>query len=223
GPRAGAENLFFKLETVNPTGSYKDRFAAAAIGDMLARGKRCCIATSSGNTGSALAAYCAPAGIECELAIVETAPLEKLRQMMAYGARIYRVRGFGTSAATTESVFDCLRAKGSRPGAALQISAFAFSPIGMNGVKTIGYELANQISAGPDRVFVPAGGGGLALAVARGLREAVSPSRVHCVQPVGNDTIAGALRAGLTHAREVVCTTQISGLQVASVLDGNQV
>src|ERR1700761_8849217 len=51
GPRAGLSNLYFKLETTNPSGSYKDRFAAAAVSDMLANHKTRCIATSSGNTG----------------------------------------------------------------------------------------------------------------------------------------------------------------------------
>jgi len=37
GPKAGLENLYFKLESANPTGSYKDRFAVTAISDMLAR------------------------------------------------------------------------------------------------------------------------------------------------------------------------------------------
>ena len=52
GPRAGLQSLFFKLESCNPSGSYKDRFIAAQIGEMRARGVRSCLATSSGNTGS---------------------------------------------------------------------------------------------------------------------------------------------------------------------------
>src|SRR5438105_4436081 len=79
GPKSGLHNLFYKLETSNPTHSYKDRFAAMAVSQMLAAGKRRCVATSSGNAGSALAAYCAAAGIRCEIAIVETAPLGKLQ------------------------------------------------------------------------------------------------------------------------------------------------
>ena len=63
GPSVGLKNLFFKLEITNPTGSYKDRFACTAVSDMVAQGKTECIATSSGNTGAALAAYCAVAGI----------------------------------------------------------------------------------------------------------------------------------------------------------------
>src|SRR5689334_16060419 len=53
GPKLGLPNLYFKVESANPTGSYKDRFAAAAISHMLAKGQRRCLATSSGNTGSA--------------------------------------------------------------------------------------------------------------------------------------------------------------------------
>ena len=74
GPEAGLRNLFLKLEAANPTGSFKDRFAAAAISHMVARGQHTCVATSSGNAGSSLAAYCAAADVSCRIAIVETAP-----------------------------------------------------------------------------------------------------------------------------------------------------
>ena len=57
--------LYFKLESLNPSGSYKDRFAAGEVERMLALGQRECLATSSGNTGSALAAYAARHGIGC--------------------------------------------------------------------------------------------------------------------------------------------------------------
>ncbi|MCA9099147.1 MAG: pyridoxal-phosphate dependent enzyme, partial [Planctomycetaceae bacterium] len=70
GPSVGLPNLFFKLEHGNASGSYKDRFAFSAISHMVARGQKKCIATSSGNTGAALAAYCAAAGIECRIALV---------------------------------------------------------------------------------------------------------------------------------------------------------
>ena len=222
GQSAGAERLYFKLESGNPTGSYKDRFAAAAVSDMLAKGQGRCIATSSGNTGSALAAYCAAAGIACEVAVVETAPAEKLKQMMAYGARIYKVRGFGTDPRITADTFARIRERGGRDRSALQISAYACSPIGMRGVQTISYELAEQAEGAIDHVFVPAGGGGLTLAVARGF-DGTRGLRIECVQPEGNATIAGPLREGSERAREVACTTKISGLQVPSVLDGHDV
>ncbi len=229
GPAAGLRNLHFKLETANPTGSYKDRFAAAAIAAMLEQGQSHCVATSSGNTGSALAAYCAAADIKCEIAIVESAPVGKLSQMMIYGADIYKIRGFGLDTAITLECFTCIKDRAARPGAALQISAFAYSPVGMAGVQTISYELAQQVSASLDHVFVPAGGGGLTLAVARGFEGLVADRRlprspcIECVQPEGNDTIASPLRQGAVSARAVSCTSGISGLQVPSVIDGNHV
>ena len=89
-PAAGGRQLWLKLETSNPTGSYKDRFAASAISHMQAAGQSRCLATSSGNTGSALAAYCAATKTACKIAIVESAPAGKLMQMQAYGAQLFR-------------------------------------------------------------------------------------------------------------------------------------
>lgn len=229
GPQAGLRNLWFKLETTHPSGSYKDRFAAVAISDMLARGKRCCLATSSGNTGSALAAYCALARIKCRIAIVEKAPLGKLLQMQAYGAELVRIRSFGTDADVTERVFERLTQLSQQPDTALQISGFRYSPVGMSGVRTIGYEIMEQFPSPPQDVFCPGGGGGLTLAVAQafevlnGRHKRALNVRVHCVQPVGNSTIAGPLRKGAERANEVACTTAISGLQVPSIIDGHDV
>lgn len=224
GPSAGLANLFFKLESANPTGSYKDRFAAAAISHMRAKGQTECVATSSGNTGASLAAACAVAGIPCRIAIVETAPGGKLKQMLAYGAEIFRVRGFGIDPEITMRTFERLKELGREPGRALQVSAFALSPGGMNGVETVAFELDEESEAPIDHVFVPAGGGGLCLAVARGFEKCESSSpAIECVQPAGNDTMAGPLRSGKDHGRKVdPCTTEISGLQVPNLLDANQ-
>ena len=227
GPSVGLERLFFKLEGVNPTGSYKDRFAAAAVSDMAARSATRCIATSSGNTGAALAAYCATAGIACEIVVVETAPIDKLRQMLVYGAKLYRIRGFGIDPRTSRRVLTAIRNLSDQPKTDLQISAFAYNPTGMNGVQTIAFEIHRQLPEGIDHVFIPAGGGGLTLAVARGFetlrkRGGGATPHIECAQPVGNDTIATPLRLGLQSARDVTCTSRISGLQVSRVIDGNE-
>lgn len=233
GPSVGLKNLFFKLEFLNPSGSYKDRFACAAISDMVACGKTECIATSSGNTGAALAAYCALAGISCEIAIVERAPEGKLKQMLAYGARLFRVRGFGIDSQLSDQVVECLKKLSARPQAQMQISAFAYSPVGMSGVKSLSHELVEQATmierTAWDHVFCMAGGGGLTLAVSLGFEQLYSVGelptlpRVECVQPEGNNTIAGPLRAGLNLAQAVQCTSRISGLQVPQIIDGNEV
>ncbi len=230
GPAAGLKHLFFKVETTNPTGSYKDRFAAAAISSMRAENQELCLATSSGNTGAALAAYCASAGLACRIAVVETAPNGKLLQMQAYGAHLARVQGFGLDDTITEETFAALqRHATAASSAAVQISAYKYSPTGMCGVQTISYEIAKQLPEGADHVFSPAGGGGLTLAVARGFSllhrrsEIKSVPAIHCVQPSGNNTIAGPLRAGGSQAQAVKCTSKISGLQVPNVIDGNEV
>jgi threonine synthase len=231
GRSAGIEHLYLKVETANPTGSYKDRFAAVAVSHMRASGQRTAVATSSGNTGAALAAYCAAAGLRCEIAAVEDAPSGKLRQMRAYGAHVVRVRGFGLDPVVTRDVFAAVGARAAAPGAALQISAYSASPIGMSGVETIAWELVEQadvLGLPVARVFCPAGGGGLALAVTRGFAAAVARGRlprmprIEIVQPVGNATIAGPLREGVAQARTVSCTTAIGGLQVPTVLDGDE-
>jgi threonine synthase len=229
GPSVGLKNLFFKLEFTNPSGSYKDRFACAAISDMLANGKTECIATSSGNTGAALAAYCALAGITCEIAIVEKAPEGKLRQMLAYGAKLFRVRGFGIDSQISDRVVECLKTLSARPQAQMQISAFAFSPVGMSGVCGISHEMVEQSESPIDHLFCMAGGGGFLLAIARGFQQLQSAGRIsslpkmECVQPEGNNTIAGTLKSGLDRCQTVECTTRISGLQVPQVIDGNEV
>lgn len=224
GPSLGLKHLYFKLETVNPTGSFKDRFAAAAVSNLLAQEKEAplCLGTSSGNTGAALAAYSAAAGIPCILAIVDTAPLAKLSQMLAYGAKLIRIRGFGTDPDRTQSTVKKLRALTEDLHCPCQVSAFSYSPLGMAGVQTISLEIADQLPSGVDHVFTQAGGGGLTLAVAQGFASINNQAAVHCVQPEGNDTIATALRNGAQKAQSCICTTQVSGLQVASVIDGDE-
>jgi len=223
GPSFGLKNLCFKIEASNPTGSYKDRFAAGAISHLLKNKSALCLGTSSGNTGAALAAYSTVAGLRCVLAIVDTAPEEKLRQMLAYGAELIRIRGFGTDARITNEIAQGLRELAEGLGTEVQISAYKYSAAGMAGVQTISWELAEQMPDGIDHVFSPSGGGGLTLAIARGfeLTNTHSPA-VHCVQPSGNNTIAGPLCEGLDHARNCgECTSRISGLQVAGVIDGH--
>lgn len=224
GPAAGLTNLHFKLESSNPTGSYKDRFAVASVSHLLDRGVKNCLATSSGNTGAALAAACAVAGLPLHLAIVEPAPDDKLRQMLAYGAKLSRIRGFGLDPEASAATFAGLRHLSQRPGWSLEVSAYAVSPDGMRGVETIAFELDEQLGEGIAHVFVPAGGGGLCLATARGFLLCQGRPAVHCVQPEGNDTISGPLREGRDHGhRADPCTTTISGLQVPNVLDAGEV
>ncbi len=222
GPSLGIPNLYFKLENLNPTGSYKDRFASVLISDMAAKGHKTCLATSSGNTGAALAAYSAAAGMKCIIVVVDGAPLPKLKQMQLYGAELFMIKDFGKSADLTEKVFSSLQTLSNEKGLPLPISAYKYCPVGMQGVESISYEIAAALE-GSTEVFVPAGGGGLTLAVAKGMLDGKAGHKVHCVQPEGNDTIATSLRNGIPAKAVPHATTLISGLQVANVLDGQEV
>lgn len=224
GPRLGLPHLYFKLENLNPTGSYKDRFAAVLTATMNAAGQKVCIATSSGNTGAALAAYCAAADMHCLLVVVDGAPMPKVRQMQLYGAEIMMVKGFGKDPAVTTGVFNILERICAAQQLPLPVSAYRYCPAGMQGVQTMAYEILEDLQSSLHHIFVPAGGGGLTLAIAKGLAQYNAAARVNCVQPDGNDTIATALRTGAAEARAVTAsTTRVSGLQVASVIDGNEV
>ncbi len=192
------------------------------INDMVANGQKICIATSSGNTGAALAAYSAAAGIVCIILVVDGAPVAKLRQMQLYGAKLLMVQDFGKSAAVTEQVFKALTDLVGVQKLPFPVSAYCYCPEGMKGVETISTELMDELS-GDVRVFVPAGGGGLTLAVSKGMMRQTRKAKVHCVQPEGNDTIASSLRNGVPAVAVARSTTQVSGLQVANVLDGNEV
>lgn len=226
GPQAGLPNLMFKMEHLNPTGSYKDRFASLAVGGVRASGATKCIATSSGNTGAALAAYAAAAGLDCALYVSENAPEGKLAQMLAYGAQVYRVDQFTIDPEESRTISDLLEQEAVRRDLELFITAYAVCPEAMEGIKTIAYELHEDAPEASD-IFVPVGGGGLHVAISRGYKDVTSASgkrpRMHAVQPSGNDTVATPLRRGETQAQPVGTSTSISGLGVGFILDGHDV
>jgi threonine synthase len=212
--------LLFKMEMCNPSGSYKDRFAAAEVGRFLQSGIRACVATSSGNTGAALAAFSARYGIACTILVNESAPSGKLQQMLGYGARIFRVRDFITSPEVTQHVYQRLGKMSEASAIPLVVSAYRYCPEGMRNVENIASELAAQCQEGLDHVFVPVGGGGLFTAVCRGFsRTSGKPPKVHAVQPEGCATVVSAYREGREDILPVTSTTRISGLAVPFDID----
>jgi threonine synthase len=222
GPQHGLKNLYFKLESLNPTGSYKDRFASLAVSLARMRGAQSCIGTSSGNTGAALSAFSSAVGMRCAMFVNERTPVGKLRQMAAHGAQVYQVVQFGLDLDETASTMGLLRKIAKSDDLDLFISAYSECPVGMEGIKTISYELHEQLPAADD-VFVPVGGGGLFVAIARGYADLATEKnrtpRLHIVQPRLNDTAVTRLNAGEEEAQAVNTTTTISGLAVPDVLD----
>lgn len=220
GPREGLERLFFKLENTNPSGSYKDRFAAAEVARVLASGAKGCLATSSGNTGAALAAYCARYGLPCVILAGTTTPAGKLAQMQAHGARVLRVHDFLSSPTVVQAAFAALPATAAELSLSLVVSAYRYCPLGMAGVESLSRELLEQ-SPLLQHVFVPVGGGGLFTAVCRGFEKATGAKPlIHCVQPAGCATVVAAFERGDDAIYPVESTTRISGLSVPFDIDG---
>lgn len=223
-----SDSLLFKMEQLNPTGSFKDRFAATETALIRAAGADVFIATSSGNTGAALSAYAARYGLKCLLFVNEITPENKMKQMLIYGAKIFRVKDFGITSELSAPIFDRLKELAEESGTRLCISAYKYSPDGMEGVKTIAYEIVEQFGGVPDVVFVPVGGGGLLSAIWRGftdLRDAGQTERLPkmaAVQPELNDTVVTAFANGGKSATEIQTTTSISGLAVQTDIDATR-
>ena len=227
--RLGLPNLYFKIEGANPTGSYKDRIAAVGLSRMRELGVTGWAATSSGNAGAALAAYGARAGMQGTLFTLETAPRAKLSQILAYGPRAVAIRDLGRDPTVEKNTFRVVGELARSRGWALQITAHAFNPIGMEGVRTISFELAEELGRLPDCVYVPTGGGGLLSAIHKGFEEwrdrmlpAGTPAaRMVCVQAEGCEPINLAWRERLEMQPIPTCTTKISGIQLTAPPDGD--
>ena len=93
GDAIGLRGLHLKLDSLNPTGSFKDRGTTVSVSKLKEWGVDRALDDSSGNAGSSLAAYSAAAGIGCRLYVPSAASSQKIRQAEAYGAEIIRVPG----------------------------------------------------------------------------------------------------------------------------------
>src|SRR3989442_7938693 len=152
----GLKSLFVKDEAVNPTGSFKARGMAVAVSVAAARGVRVAGAPSAGNAGAALAAYGARAGMEVRLFLPATTPRPFVLESERYGARVTLVPG--SIAEAGRAMREALGPAGGEGG------WFDFStlrePFRVEGKKTMGYEIAEQMGYTlPDAIVYPTGGG----------------------------------------------------------------
>lgn len=210
--RWGLGGLWAKAEYQNPTGSYKDRIAAASLTVALREGRRGWIATSSGNGGAAMSAYGARAGLPGVLCVLADAPAEKLAAIAPYGVLRLSMAELGPD------VMARLGAIAEAENLLLTITAHAHNPEGMRGADGIGAEIAAHGRA--SHVYVPTGGGGLLVATARGLRDGGHHAAVVVAQPAGCAPIARAVAGEITEPRIGSWSTRISGLQLPVPPDG---
>lgn len=159
GAGPGGRRVAFKLEGLNPTGSFKDRGSAVLASLLKARNITQAAEDSSGNAGASLAAYAGRAGIRARIFVPDSAAGPKRAQIEAYGAEVVRIMGPRSNAG--EAV---LRA--AQDG--MVYASHAYLPFLLAGYATLAYELAAGLGRAPGAVLVPAGYGNLLLAIGRG-------------------------------------------------------
>ena len=152
GAGAGAARLLVKDEGRLPTGSFKARGLVMAISMAKELGVTTIAMPTNGNAGAAAAAYAAQAGIEAVIFCPDDTPEINVREIAAQGARVYRVNGL---------IDDCgkLVAAGKEANGWFDLSTLK-EPYRIEGKKTMGLELAEQLGWElPDVIFYPTGGG----------------------------------------------------------------
>ncbi len=151
-PSRRHSGLLIKEEANNPTGSFKARGMSLAVTMARHYGLKKLAAPSAGNAASALAAYAAAAGIEAHLFMPRDVPMANYLEGVAYGAHVTLVDGL---------ISDCGRlvAEGAKTEGWFDVSTLK-EPFRVEGKKTMGYELVEQLGwTYPDAVFYPTGGG----------------------------------------------------------------
>jgi threonine synthase len=226
GKQWGLPNLFFKVEGMNPTGSYKDRIAAVSMSRARELGKTAWVATSSGNAGASLSAYGVRAGLSGTLFVLEKASRAKIAQILTYGPRLRAVRGLGMDPSVETGTFENVRQLCAQTNAMMMVTARKFNPFGMEGVKTLAYEICEQLDRAPDVVYVPVGGGGLLSSIWKGFTEwhllgkVSTTPRLVAVQGEGCSPVVDAWAAGHEVRPIAECKGTVSGLQLAAPPDG---
>ncbi len=143
--------LYVKDESRNPTGSFKSRGMSAAVTRAKKLGVTALVAPSAGNAGGALAAYGARAGIPVTVFLPRDTPAILIEECRTYGARVELVDGLIDDAGKLANAF------------AAETGAFNVAtlrePYRIEGKKTMGYELVEQLGGIPGAIVYPTGGG----------------------------------------------------------------
>jgi threonine synthase len=148
----GLSRLWIKDEAQNPTGSFKDRGLSLAISRAKELGVKKTAIPSAGNAGGSLSAYAARAGIEAYVFMPKDTPAANQVEARQYGAHLTLVDGL---------INDCGRIIAERKAAEgwFDVSTLK-EPYRVEGKKTIGYEIAEQLNWNlPDVIIYPTGGG----------------------------------------------------------------
>jgi threonine synthase len=165
GARIGVPRLVMKDEGLTPTGTFKARGAAVGVSRAAELGVTGVAMPTNGNAGAAWAAYAARAGMNCLIAMPVTAPAIHRAECVAAGAELYLVDGLIGDAGRL--IHAAVRAR-----TGYQEVSTLTEPYRLEGKKTMGYEIAEQLDwQVPDVILYPAGGGVGLIGIYKALRE----------------------------------------------------
>jgi threonine synthase len=159
----GCEALYFKLESCNPTGSFKDRGMVVAVAKAMEEGAKAIMCASTGNTSASAAAYAGRYGLACYVIVPDgNIARGKLAQSVLHGAQIIAVDG------NFDDALRIAREITARHPIALVNSV---NPFRIEGQKTAAFEIADALGDAPDVLAIPVGNAGNITAYWRGFIE----------------------------------------------------
>lgn len=186
--RTVGANVYLKLDSLQPGGSFKLRGATNAVASLTEEERHMgVVAASSGNYGTALALAAERAGIEATIVLPDNAPPVKVKRIRNAGAKIIR---YGSHYGDSEQKAAELGRKG-----LILIHPFD-DPLVVAGQGTIALEVDQDAPGDLDLVVVPIGGGGLFAGVALGLEHTRPNVEVVGVEPRAAPSMTRALEVG---------------------------
>jgi len=219
GKRLAMKSLLIKDEGVNPTGSFKARGLSAAVSKALELGQTKLTMPSAGNAAGAMAAYAAKAGMEAHVFMPRDAPMANQIECVAYGAELNLVDGFITDAGR-------ISGEAAEKHGYFEVSTLK-EPYRVEGKKTMGYEIVEQLGFEvPDVVIYPTGGGTGIVGIWKALDEmeqlgwiGSERPRMVCVQAEGCAPLVNAYKKGKEFAEPVTNPkTLAAGMRVPAAV-----
>lgn len=204
----GYEGIWIKDERRQPTGSFKDRQATFTVSALKAQGVNELVLASTGNAAAAYAAYCARAGVKLWVFLTSSVPAEKMRELALYGAEVIKITG------TYDQAKDIAADFAARRGVTHDRGAKAV--LGKESMKTIAFEIVEQMGWQAPHWYVQAVSGGLGpLGVLKGFTELYEAGlidrvpKLGIVQAQGCSPMVRAWEQGLDQAEPVQPDTLI--------------
>lgn len=205
GEKLKLKNLYVKDESRNPTWSFKDRLASSSCSMAVQFGAEVVSSRSAGNHGAATAAYGAKAGLDSVIFTLEAWPRTMKTLMQAYGAKVVHVPTWRDCWRLQDA---CVEEFGWYCFDDVASCRVGYDPYGVQGYKTIGFEICEQLGwRAPDKMVVPVGGGGSFFGSWAGFQEFFDLGLVYSrPQMIAGEVfgpLKNALAKGLDYVEEV--------------------